>query len=283
VPCFVDVRDPWPDSFRGSVSGLRALAQRPLFWHYRRLLRRSLRDSTGVLSMSRRMMEWSLERAGRGQGPQDRIFYLGHESGGGRPGRLEAPAAFTRERPLRCIFYGMFGSCHNGEVVIRAARRLLEDARGESVRFVLAGDGPLRGAWEALAAGLPNVEFSGWLGREQAAKSLASCHLGVIAIAGEVNRFWFGNKFFEYLSQGLAVINDTEGELAATVSEEGIGCNIPPGDDEALAEAVRRLRDDPAELHAARERALRLFDQRYSAAVIDEAYARFVLAAAEDG
>ncbi len=276
VPFYVDVRDPWPESFAKSISKLKANLARPLFWHYKNLLKQSLHASDGIISMSQAMLKWSLEQAGRAAQAQDQVFYLGCEAprkSDSTPPR-PSPHELNSENPLTCIFYGMFGSSHNGEVVIQAARKLSE--KNLPVKFIMAGDGDLKSHWENLAAGLSNVVFTGWVGKAEAERYLAQAHLGFITIRGEINKFWFGNKFFEYNSFGLALINDTCGELSSVIEEKNLGKNIPSGDSESIVRAIESYLARPESLEQQMTRSQEIFNQRFRAEKIYENYACFL-------
>lgn len=280
VPLLVDVRDPWPESFARSVSGLKSSLARPLFWHYRNLLRRSLADARGIISMSEMMLSWSLGHAARKRREGDRVFYLGCESPGEEPA-IEIPERFTAERPLTAIFYGMFGSSHNGEVVIDAARKL--ESEGAPIRVILAGDGDLKPGWEARARGLESVEFTGWVSKQEAERHLARADVGCITIRGDINKFWFGNKFFEYNSHGLALLNDTQGELSAIIEREELGVNLPEDDAESLARALRDYLESPRLLERHRLRSREIFRERFTATAIYREYANYLEDCLRDG
>ena len=55
-----------------------------------------------------------------------------------------------------------------------------------------------------------------------------------------------GNKLFDYFASGLPVVFAGDGDAAAFISESGAGFAVPPGDDEAFANALRRLHENAA-------------------------------------
>ncbi len=52
-------------------------------------------------------------------------------------------------------------------------------------------------------------------------------------------------KVYEYLASGRAVVASRVGQVAAIVQHEVNGLLCPPGDADALADALHRLHDDP--------------------------------------
>ncbi|MCO6431174.1 MAG: glycosyltransferase [Deltaproteobacteria bacterium] len=279
IPFIMDARDPWPDSFLESGNTVKKALLYPLVTYYRKLLSRSAKEAASLVSMSDRMLEWAASYSGREISSQDKVFYLGYRFD--RKEELSALEAVTPERfsesePLQCIFYGMFGNLHNGEVVIRAAKELA--ARGEKrVQITMAGDGIFRAKWEALAEGLKNIRFTGWLNRTEAEDVLRRSHLGFITISGGVSKYWFGNKFFEYAAHGLAVINDTTSELKDLIESSGIGMNVAPNDSRAIADALQSMLSRPDLLHAMRSASLRRFKREFDSYAIYKRYAEHLM------
>ena len=53
------------------------------------------------------------------------------------------------------------------------------------------------------------------------------------------------NKFFDYISSGLPVLNNYPGWLADMITQNHCGVVVPPEDAKAFAEALVRLADHP--------------------------------------
>lgn len=63
-------------------------------------------------------------------------------------------------------------------------------------------------------------------------KVVASADLGLMVLA-DVPAFYYGtspNKFFDYISSGLAVLNNYPGWLADMIQENKLGIVVPPKD-----------------------------------------------------
>ncbi len=74
-------------------------------------------------------------------------------------GFLDSPPARPPGRVDTVLFAGRLAAEKNVDGLLEAARAL------PSVRFSIAGDGPLRGQVEQGAATLPNLDYIGWLDR----------------------------------------------------------------------------------------------------------------------
>lgn len=276
VPYVLDTRDPWPDSF-------------PITWKtwglikwYRRLLKLGLKNAAGVVSMSNSMLAWTesyMTKALLNLKPR-KVFFLGHEHNRFRLDKPSCPQSFSKDNPLKCVFYGSFGKVHNGEVLVRAAN-LLKDEFGEKIQILFVGDGDLRKDWENLAKGNNAIHFLGWKNKEESAQLLNACHIGIIAISGEINKLWFGNKFFEYLAAGLAVINDTQGELQALIEEKRLGMNVEMNNPNKLADAIRSYFENPSEVEACSINANTVFDNQFSVSSIYPEFVDFVVKCCE--
>jgi glycosyltransferase involved in cell wall biosynthesis len=121
-------------------------------------------------------------------------------------------------------------------------------AETRDVRLAIAGDGPLRGSLERLAAALGiagRVDFLGW--REDVPELLAGADLLVCPSLHEP----LGNVVIEAWSAGLPVVATRSAGPAALIEDEATGLLVPlpsepGGGPQALAMAIERLCRDPA-------------------------------------
>lgn len=130
-------------------------------------------------------------------------------------------------------------------VLLNAANRL----RDKNIRFVVAGDGPLR---DELQEDIDTRRLPvTLLGDRRDVPDLLSAADIVVSSAN-----WEGQPLAlqEALQTGCPIVATDAGGTAAVVGSGGI--LVPVGDDEALANAVGRLADDPGEREALRVWAL---------------------------
>jgi glycosyltransferase involved in cell wall biosynthesis len=138
-------------------------------------------------------------------------------------------------------------------VLVDAFRRLR--ARGVGARLVVVGDGPERERYHALAADLPEVVFVGRVPDGLPGYYANSTVYACPAVLGS-----FGITLLEAMSCSTPVVcYDTPG-FRAVVRDGVEGLLTPPGDADALADALERVLGDAvlrARLgHAGRQRAL---------------------------
>ena len=99
---------------------------------------------------------------------------------------------------------------------------------------------------EALGLTGKHVFFNeGWVGYDDRQNYLLEADLGVSTHLPHVETaFSFRTRILDYMWAGLPVVA-TEGDtFAALIDAEGLGITVPPGDAEALEEALFRLLDD---------------------------------------
>jgi glycosyltransferase involved in cell wall biosynthesis len=130
--------------------------------------------------------------------------------------------------------------------VLRAMWALRE--RRPGLRYVIVGDGPERAGLTQLAVSLDiadRVEFRGQLDHSDAVQQAQSAQLFVMPSVDEA----FGVAYVEAMAGGVPVIGcmGEPGPQEIAAAGEGIEL-VPPGDVEALAEAIDRELGDPRDL-----------------------------------
>lgn len=195
------------------------------------------------------------------------------------------PPRAASDRPLAdrllVLYYSTYLPLHGVDVVVRAAK-LLED---EGIEFRLIGRGMERQRIDRLAAEIAvrNCEFVDWVPYERLPAEIAAadvCLAGHFAAGNEKARRVIPGKAFQFLAMAKPTVL---GESPATTGAFEHGEDsilVPMGDPEALAGAVRKLRDD-AELRtslgeAGRELFLREFSSVTLAARLGEVLAQVV-------
>jgi glycosyltransferase involved in cell wall biosynthesis len=128
------------------------------------------------------------------------------------------------------------------------------------MRCILAGDGPLMGELQDLAARLGVADAVRFTGRIGDAKDLLAA-LDIFAMPSL--KEGLGVAALEAMACGLPIIASSAGGLSETVAEERTGLLVPPGDSRGLALAITRLAAEPplraAMGEAARVRAVKEF------------------------
>jgi glycosyltransferase involved in cell wall biosynthesis len=150
-------------------------------------------------------------------GAEDRLF---------RPG-------WQPERPFHVLFVGKLIPLHGLETILAAAALLPE------VPFRVVGSGQL----EPLLAGRPgNVEWVPWVEYDDLPGEIqaAGCALGIFGTGAKAGRV-IPNKAFQALACGTPLVTADTPAARELLTDGADALLVPPGDAEALAEAIRRL------------------------------------------
>lgn len=142
-----------------------------------------------------------------------------------------APERFT------CLFVGKLAPLQGLEAILEAARLAPE------LRFRIVGSGQ----HERLLASVPaNVERRAWVPYEQLADEYrrSSCALGIFGTTPKAGRV-IPNKAFQALACGVPLVTADTPAAREMLRQGESALLVPPGNAAALAEALRRLRDDP--------------------------------------
>ncbi len=137
-----------------------------------------------------------------------------------------------------------------GHAFLLEACRILR-SRGVDFRCHLVGDGPLRReiVEQIHTSGLEShVVVHGGLPRPEVASLLGRMHAAVLAShpTPEGKREGIPVALMEAMASSLPVVATAISGIPELVEDESSGLLVPSGDPEALADALRRLRDDPA-------------------------------------
>lgn len=141
-------------------------------------------------------------------------------------------------------YAGALGMANDIQTILQAANRLHDRSH---IHFLLVGDGKERSNLEALARqmNLPNVTFAGALPKSQMRDVLAASDACVATLKDiPMFRTTYPNKVFDYMAAGRPTILAIDGVIRQVVEAAKGGIFVSPGDDAALADAVRSLSQD---------------------------------------
>lgn len=149
-------------------------------------------------------------------------------------------------------FIGTFGPWHGVELLVEAFARLLaaDPALRERLVLLLVGDGARMAAVRAAVArhGLTgSVVTTGLVPQEAGPEHLACFDIAVApTVANPDGSAFFGSptKLFEYLAMGRPVVASAIGQVTGIIADGETGLLVPPGDADALSEALARLAGD---------------------------------------
>lgn len=145
----------------------------------------------------------------------------------------------------RVVFVGRLAEQKDPLTLVEAAARV----RSDGARFLLVGDGPLRGAVEARIAALglgDRVRVTGFLPHEEVPAVLRGADVMVLPSAYEE----LGSALLEAMRAGLPVVASRTGGIPEIVEDGVTGLLVAPGDAAGFAAAVDRMLGDPLRARA---------------------------------
>lgn len=205
--------------------------ERWMGWPFRRLVRHVARNSARVVSLGGKLTP-ILEQVVKGTATQ--VVEL--------PNAVEvpphAPPYPADEGPLQLLFVGRFAFNKGIDLLMGVADRLQGGNLGDAVQFNLAGTGPLFETYRS--AGVPaNVRLLGRVGDDELVRLYQACHGFVLPTRFE----GMPTVVLEAMAHARPVLVSDVGAAAELVAPGESGYLLPPGDAEALYQAVRRLAD----------------------------------------
>ena len=153
------------------------------------------------------------------------------------PGKQETP-------PFVVLFVGKFIPLHGIPHIIAAAKLLEKE---KDIHFEIVGSGQLAGQIMELYRQLKvkNISFTEWIPYERLAAKMARAHvcLGIFGEGGKARRV-IPNKVFQGLAMGMPVITGDSPASRELLTHGQSAVLVPMADAEAIARAIRSLKED---------------------------------------
>lgn len=168
------------------------------------------------------------------------------------------------QRPKLAVYVGSITVVRGLCEVVRAYG-LLDPALG--IRMVVGGDfspPELETELKRLPGGA-QVEFPGWLSREEVSRLFSEARVGIVTfLHTPAQADAYPTKLFEYMEAGLPII--TSHFLAWREFVEGTGCGlmVDPANPQAIADAIRWIIERPHEAEEMGRRGMEAVRTRYN-------------------
>jgi len=221
-------------------------------------LKEKIRDSVLVRTNTKCNVDY-LSRFTNGDSAKIRMVYNGY------PLTDFSQAPVRMKPPLRILSLGRFARFKGYDVLLQAAR-ILED-QGLDFHLTMAGDGlgGIELKWLRWRLGLAHrVTFPGYVTHDRVSELFRSSDVfvmpSIIHSTGE--RDGIPNVVMEALLHQVPVIATNLPAVTEVIRDGDTGLVVPPGNPEALAEAIRRMTADrEAAVEMARRGNVLILDQ----------------------
>jgi glycosyltransferase involved in cell wall biosynthesis len=149
----------------------------------------------------------------------------------------------VNDTDLMAVFTGTHGIANGLESVIDAAK-ILQEREIKNVKIVLIGQGKLKAKLQGIAHSyqLSNVLFLDPVNKAELANLMARADIG-LQILANIPAFYYGtspNKFFDYISSSLPVLNNYPGWVTDMIIENDCGFAVEPENPESFADALMK-------------------------------------------
>ncbi len=152
-----------------------------------------------------------------------------------------------KDTDLLVLFAGTHGIANGLDSVLDAAKELHFRKR-DDIKILFLGHGKLKNSLidRVNNEGLDNVIFHEPVDKKTLAGLMSSTDIGLQTLAN-ISVFYYGtspNKFFDYISAGVPVLNNYPGWLAEMINENDCGFSIPPENPNLFADVLEQAADN---------------------------------------
>jgi glycosyltransferase involved in cell wall biosynthesis len=186
-----------------------------------------------------------------------------------RPGEIS-------DSDLLVLFAGTHGIANGLDSVLDAAS-VLKSRNREDIKFLFIGQGKLKKSLidRAIKEKLENVIFNDPVDKQRLAGLMSSTDIG-LQILANIPVFYYGtspNKFFDYISAGVPVLNNYPGWLSDLIDDNGCGFSVPPDDPIAFADILEEASSNRDDLRSRGAKAKTLAKEKFDRKVLASLWA----------
>ncbi len=168
------------------------------------------------------------------------------------------------------LYAGAHGVSNDLDVVLDAAKLLMDEKK---IQIVLLGSGKEKPALQKRTEEmkLTNVTFIPPVPKSEMSNALAASD-ACIAILKPLEEYktTYPNKVFDYMAAGRAVVLAIDGVIREVIETAGCGLFVEPGNPSAMADAIRKLANDPRKRRAMGLNGRKYLEENFSRVAIGE-------------
>jgi len=176
-------------------------------------------------------------------------------------------------------FTGAHGKANGLDAIIEASREI-KKRKIIHIKFLLIGDGAEKARLQKIAAQeqLDSIIFHPPISKVALAQITAQLDCGLMFL-DNIPAFYYGtspNKFFDYISAGIPVINNYPGWLAEIIEKNQCGVAIAPGNPVALVEKLLDLASQPERCKKMGQAGRILAENSFSREILTTQFCEFI-------
>ena len=176
-------------------------------------------------------------------------------------------------------FTGAHGKANGLDAIIEASREI-KKRNITHIKFLLIGDGSEKARLQKMAVQeqLDCIIFHPPISKVALAQITAQLDCGLMFL-DNIPAFYYGtspNKFFDYISAGIPVINNYPGWLAEIIEKNQCGAAIAPGNPVALVEKLLNLASEPEKCRKMGQAGRALAENSFSREILTTRFCEFI-------
>ncbi|MEN2281254.1 glycosyltransferase family 4 protein [Algoriphagus sp. SE2] len=254
-----EVRDLWPD---GAIE--LGIIKNPLLKKFSLAFEKfCYKSSSLVVALSEGMKSEVLEKS-----PQTKVISVTNAA---NISLFATPVDFPEDAPVKpyhyAIYTGNIGVVNNSIWLLDAAR-ILQERGIEDIQILMIGEGQQRELIDQaiLSEGLKTIIRLGLIPKYKLVPLIQHAIVSLVPLKGtRVLDTSSPNKFFESLSAGVPVIQNTQGWMKDFLEKNKIGFTLSPNDPVQLAELLVYLKDHRAVLEEMGSRSMEIAKKEFDA------------------
>jgi glycosyltransferase involved in cell wall biosynthesis len=161
--------------------------------------------------------------------------------------RIETRASLDLDNNPLIIFVGNFYEWHDVTTLLDSFAQVL--VTYPEARLILVGDGEQRAKMEQHVDVLgirQAVQFTGFVSHTEIPHLMSTADIAVAPYPRLDHELWLSPlKLYEYMASGTVVVASEGGQIMDVIENGRNGLLVPPEDPLALADALKKLIDDP--------------------------------------
>lgn len=190
----------------------------------------------------------------------------------------------VKEDQVVACFTGAHGLANGLDNILDTAQEL-KKRDDQQIIILFVGEGSVKPSLIARAKqqGLDNCIFLDAMPKHQLVGLLNAADIGLMTLAN-IPAFYYGtspNKFFDYISCGLPVLNNYPGWLADMINQHGCGVAVAPDDPKGLADALQKMASDKKGLKEMGQNGKKLAEDQFNRDDLSNQFAAFLIEVAQ--
>jgi glycosyltransferase involved in cell wall biosynthesis len=178
------------------------------------------------------------------------------------------------------VFSGAHGLANGLDILIKVGKKLKEKSIND-VKIILIGDGSEKNRLieKKQINKLDNIIFKDPMKKSDLFSYLKTEADFGLMVLKNVPAFYYGtspNKFFDYISLGLPVLNNYPGWVCNMIKENNCGVIVKPDDPDSFVKGILDIKDDKLKIENMKKSAYDLAKNNFDRKILSKEFVNFI-------